>query len=239
MRLGVISPYHLTREGMRALLTSRNYSVVVDLSNFPDDLGVLREAQPEILLLQASGRVSDLEIVSRLRKLIPKIKVLLILDKTDEETEFQALRAGAWGCVSRATDLDTLVKVCDIVGQGDIWVSQRVATRIIGKLAQSENGDHASWNALTRREWEILALLASGSRNKEIANRLTVSENTVKTHLYTLYRKINVDCRLAATLYYFQHAKSNGEFPHKPASPQGKRKKAEVRSDQDEKPMPA
>ena len=69
---------------MRALLTARNYAVVVDLSNLPDDLGVLREAQPEILLLQASGRVSDLEIVSRLRKLLPKIKVLLILDKTDE-----------------------------------------------------------------------------------------------------------------------------------------------------------
>jgi DNA-binding NarL/FixJ family response regulator len=235
MRLGVISPYHLTREGLRTLLTSRNYAVVLDLSNLPDDLCVLRETQPEILLLQASGRVSDLEIVSRLRKLMPKIKVLLILDKADEETEFQALRAGAWGCVSRTTDLDTLVKACDVVGRGDIWVSQRVATRFIGKLAQSESADNTSWNGLTRREWEILGLLASGSRNKEIANRLTVSENTVKTHLYTLYRKINVDCRLAATLYYFQHAKSNGEFPHKSASPQAKRKKANVRSDQDEK----
>jgi DNA-binding NarL/FixJ family response regulator len=200
---------------------------------------VLREQQPEILLLQASGRASDLEVVSRLRKLLPKIKVLLIVDKADEETEFQALRAGAWGCVSRATDLDTLVKACDVVGRGDIWVSQRVATRFIGKLAESENGDHTSWNGLTRREWEILGLLASGSRNKEIANRLTVSENTVKTHLYTLYRKINVDCRLAATLYYFQHAKSNGNSSHQPASPQGKRKKAGVRPDQDEKPMPA
>jgi two-component system secretion response regulator SsrB len=239
MRLGVISPYHLTREGMRALLTSRNYAVVVDLSNFPDDLSVLREAQPEILLLQASGRASDLELVSRLRKVLPKIKVLLLVDKTDEETEFQALRAGAWGCVSRATDLDTLVRACDIVGGGDIWVSQRVATRFIGKLAESENGNHASGNGLTRREWEILGLLASGSRNKEIANRLTVSENTVKTHLYTLYRKINVDCRLAATLYYFQHAKSNGDFSPKPASPQRKRKKTSARSDQGEQPMPA
>jgi DNA-binding NarL/FixJ family response regulator len=239
MRLGVVSPYHLTREGMRALLTSRNFAVVVDLPSLPEDLGVLREAQPEILFLQATGRASDLEIVSRLRKLLPKIKVLLLVDRTDEETEFQALRAGAWGCVSRATSLDTLVKACDIVGGGDIWVSQRVATRFIGKLAQSENGDHGSSNGLTRREWEILGLLAGGSRNKEIANRLTVSENTVKTHLYTLYRKINVDCRLAATLYYFQHAKSNGDFAPKLTPPQRKRKKASVRSDQDEQPMPA
>jgi len=237
MRLGVISPYHLTREGMRALLTSRNHAIVVDLPNFPEDLGVLEEAQPEILLLQACGRVSDLEIVSRLRKLLPKIKVLLVLDKTDEETEFQALRAGAWGCISRATDLDTLVKACDVVGRGDIWVSQRVATRFIGNFAQAENGDHASWNGLTRREWEILALLAGGSRNKEIASRLKVSENTVKTHLYTLYRKINVDCRLAATLYYFEHAKSNGELPHKPASPHGKRKKAQPGSEEEKKPL--
>jgi len=76
-----------------------------------------------------------------------------------------------------------------------------------------------STNRLTRREWEILASVANGARNKEIANRLSISENTVKTHLLTIYRKIGVDCRLAATLYYFEHAKSNGQSIRKSTPP--------------------
>ena len=114
-----------------------------------------------------------------------------------------------------------------------------VATRLIHKLAESESADSATSNGLTPQEWKVLGLLASGSRNKEIANRLSVSENTVKTHLYTIYRKIKVDCRLAATLYYFQHVKSNGEYSHKPAAPRAKVKKKEnVRTGQGENSPP-
>ena len=223
MRLGVISRYSLSRKGLCALLaSSKKCSIVLELPTIPEDVDVLRKAQPEVLLFHTNGGVSDFEVVSRLRNLTPEIKILLFLDTADEEMEFQAIRAGGCGCVSRASDLDTLLKSIDVVGRGEIWVSQRVATRLISKLAQSGTADSTTSNGLTLREWDVLALLASGSRNKEIANRLSVSENTVKTHLYTIYRKINVDCRLAATLYYFQHAKSDGGFPRKPAAPLGK-----------------
>jgi len=235
MRLGVISRLCLSRKGLCALLTSsKNCSIVLDLPTVPEDVDVLRKAQPEVLLFHTSGDVSDFEVVSRLHKLTPKIKILLLLDMADEETEYQAVRAGAHGCVSRATDVDSLLKAIDVVGRGDIWVSRHVATRLISKLVQAGIADSTISNGLTIREWEILALLASGSRNKEIANRISVSENTVKTHLCTIYRKINVDCRLAATLYYYQHAKLDGEFPHKSSAPHARLKKKDVRSDQNE-----
>ena len=236
MRLAVISRLSLSRKGLCALLaSSKSCSIVLELPTIPEDVDVLRKAQPEVLLLHTSDSVSDFETVSRLHNLVPEIKILLLLDTTDEEIEFQAIRAGACGCVSNASDLDTLLKAIDIVGRGEIWVSRRVATRLISKLAQSETVDSTTSNGLTLREWTVLGLLASGSRNKEIANRLSVSENTVKTHLYTIYRKINVDCRLAATLYYFQHVRSDGEYPPKSAPPLAKVKKKDgVRSDQDE-----
>jgi DNA-binding NarL/FixJ family response regulator len=207
----------------------------LDLPEIPEDVEVLRKAQPDVLLLHAMGGDSDFDAVSRLRNLTPEIKVLLFLDAADEEIELQAIRAGSCGCVSNASDLDTLLKAIGVVGRGEIWVSRQVASRLITKLAQSESPDSPNSNGLTPREWKVLGLLASGTRNKEIANRLSVSENTVKTHLYTIYRKINVDCRLAATLYYFQHAKSDGKSPHKSAAPQGKLKKNDdARSGQEE-----
>lgn len=236
MRLGVISRLSLSRKGLCALLaSSKKCSIVLELSTIPEDVDVLRKAQPEVLLFHSSGGVSDLEVVSRLRNLAPEIKTLLFLDTPDEEIEFQSIRAGGRGCVSNASDLDTLLKAISVVGRGEIWASRQVATRLINKLAQAESADSTTLNELTPKEWKVLGLLASGSRNKEIANRLAVSENTVKTHLYTIYRKINVDCRLAATLYYFQHAKSDGKSPHKSAAPQGKLKKNDdARSGQEE-----
>jgi DNA-binding NarL/FixJ family response regulator len=196
---------------------------VLELPSIPEDLDIPRKAHPEVLLLQTSGGVSDLDHVSRLHKLVPTIKILLYVDKADEETELLALRAGACGCVSRSIDLNTLLKAFDFIGRGELWVSRHVAARVVEKLVQTESANSTISNGLSRREWDILALLATGSRNKEIASALSVSENTVKTHLGTIYRKINVDCRLAATLYYFQHGKSGGELPLKSASPRAKR----------------
>jgi DNA-binding NarL/FixJ family response regulator len=199
---------------MCALLSSRaNFNVVLELPNIPEDMDILLQAQPDILLFHTSGGVSDLEVLSRVCKLTPKIKVLLMLDEPDEEIEFRAIKAGAHGCVSKAIDLDTLFKAIDLIGRGELWISRPKLTRLIGKFAQSDSADRTTLNGLTGREWEILALLAGGSRNKEIANRLSLSENTVKTHLNTIYRKINVDCRLAATLYYFERAKSDRKLP--------------------------
>jgi len=238
MRLGVISRLSLTRRGLSSLLaSSKNCSIVMELPSIPEDVEILRKAQPEVLLLHVSGGNSDIEDISRLRNLTPEIKVLLFLDATDEEIEFQAIRAGGSGCVSTASDLDTLLKAIGAVGRGEIWVSRRGASRLIARLAQAHAPDGPASSGLTPQEWKVLGLLASGSRNKDIANRLSVSENTVKTHLYTIYRKINVDCRLAATLYYFEHVKTYGKNSHIPAeSLQKPKKKAGSRADQAEDP---
>jgi DNA-binding NarL/FixJ family response regulator len=226
MRLGVISRLSLTRRGLSSLLaSSKNCSIVLELPNIPEDVEVLRKAQPEVLLLHVSGGNSDIEAISRLRNLTPEIKVLLFLDTADEEIEFQTIRAGGGGCVTSASDLDTLLNAIGAVGRGEIWVSRLGASRLIARLAQAHAPDGPTSIGLTPQEWKVLGLLASGSRNKDIANRLSVSENTVKTHLYTIYRKINVDCRLAATLYYFQHVKSQGKNSHIPAESQEKPKK--------------
>lgn len=211
MRLGVISRLSLTRKGLCALLaSSKNCSVVLDLPSVPEDIDVLRKSQPEVLLYHANGGSSDIEAISRLRNLAPEIRVLLFLDAADEELEFQTIRAGGSGCVSNTSDLETLLKAIGAVGRGELWVSRQRASRLIARLAQAQPPDGLTSNGLTPQEWKVLGLLASGSRNKDIANRLSVSENTVKTHLYTIYRKVNVDCRLAATLYYFQRVKSDG-----------------------------
>ena len=215
MRVGVISPYEMSRRGFCEVIASRpNYTVVLALPRIPEDTSILRNPEPEVMLFQSKDGVSDLCL---LRALLPETKILQVIDEADDNVEWLALRAGAWGCVPRGIDGETLFKAFEVVGRGEFWVSHRVATRAIGNLMQSQMPE--SKNGLTRREWEILASVANGARNKDIANRLSISENTVKTHLLTIYRKIGVDCRLAATLYYFEHAKSNGQSIRKSTPP--------------------
>ncbi len=170
MRLGVVSRLSLSRKGLCALLaSSKSCSIVLELAGIPEDVDILRKAQPEVLLLHASGEPAEFENVSRLRNLLPEIKVLFFLDAADDEIEIQAIRAGGRGCVTNASDLETLVKALGAVAQGEIWVSRRVASQLITKLLESEAPDGSASSGLTPQEWRVLALLASGSRNKEIA----------------------------------------------------------------------
>jgi DNA-binding NarL/FixJ family response regulator len=214
----------MSRRGFCEVIASRpNYTVVLALPRIPEDTSILRNPEPEVMLFQSKDGVSDLFL---LRALLPDTKILLVLDEADDDVEWLALKAGAWGCVPRGIDGETLFKAFDVVGRGEFWVSHRVATRAIGNLMHTQMTE--STNRLTRREWEILASVANGARNKEIANRLSISENTVKTHLLTIYRKIDVDCRLAATLYYFQRSKLNTQLSAGSGSPQPKRGNAAV-----------
>jgi len=240
MRLGVISRLSLPRKGLCALLTSsKRCSVVLELPGIPEDMEVIRQARPEVLLYHADGDAGDFEVVSRLCSLTPEIKVLLLLDSADEEMELQAIRAGSCGCVSNASDLNNLLKALGVVGRGELWVSRRAASQLIRNLALAETPENSASNGLTPREWKVLGLLASGTRNKEIANRLSLSENTVKTHLYAIYRKIDVDSRLAATLYYFQNAEAHDEASRKSIAPHTKPNPEDVApSDQGENTPP-
>jgi DNA-binding NarL/FixJ family response regulator len=97
-----------------------------------------------------------------------------------------------------------------VVRQGEVWVSQQASSQLVKKLVHRGGQKENEIEELTRREWETLALVAAGNRNKEIANRLCVSENTVKAHLYAIYRKLHVSTRMGAALFFFQYSSQPG-----------------------------
>ncbi len=208
MNIGVVSPHVLTRKALCALLAPTNdLRVVIDVDDALADFELIRKSRPDILIIEILSPTTDLAAVSRLREHIPDTKFLLVSDAADEEFQIRAIRAGAQGCVSKRSEPFVLERALKIVGQGEIWLGHQVVTRLIGRLMKSQDRDEQVPGGLTQREWEILALVANGYRNKEIAGRLFVSENTVKTHLYTIYRKLQVSTRLGAALHYFQRVK--------------------------------
>jgi DNA-binding NarL/FixJ family response regulator len=209
--IAIIGSYKIGREGLRALLGEKGaFRMIAQADSIGDDFESIRKGHPEIVLLDSTSPGSDLEAVFTLRRLLPKTKILLLSDSPNEDFDFYAIKAGARGCVSKRADPQTLERALLAVARGEIWASHHLAARLIERVTHQPEAEQAKSEEFTEREWEILAFVAQGCRNKEIADRLCVSENTIKTHLASIYRKLRVTTRLEAALHFFQRAKENG-----------------------------
>src|SRR5205823_5043339 len=136
-----------------------------------------------IILIDVVNPVADLEVCSRLRRDCPNARVLYMLDHDDDDFQVRAMKDGACGCVSARSEPEALLHALEVLARDELWIDPRAAARIISQLVRPGVAEEKNTAPLTRREQEILALVAGGFHNKEIANRLYVSDNTVKTHL--------------------------------------------------------
>jgi two-component system nitrate/nitrite response regulator NarL len=213
MKIGVIGPRVLIRKSLCALLSqAQGLHIVLDLDRPSDDPRLICQVRPEIVLVDSASPATDFETLSQLRALLPESKILLLLDRADAEYQLRAIQQGARGFVSNGCDPGLLERALRRVAKGEIWVGHDVATRIIGKFMRWHEAERDGSLQLSRRELEILALLADGRSNKEIATSLSLSANTVRAHLANLYRKIQVTSRLEAALYYFERLRHNGSL---------------------------
>ena len=210
MNVGVSSPQALIRKGLCALLTQiEGVSSVLDLDGSLEALERLKKASPEILLVDAVDPSTDFKVLCQMRALLTRTRLLVLTDDGDEDYQLQAIRSGAHGFVSRNCPPQVFERALRQVARGEIWIGHGLATRIVGKLLQSESADPKE-PGLSRREQEVLALLAEGYRNKEIAGILSISDNTIRAHVSSLYAKIHVAGRVEAALYYFDRNRKNG-----------------------------
>lgn len=209
MTIGIVSPYPISRKGLCALLSSIPQVTIVFDVDILDLFEIIQKMPPTILLFEAVNPAQDLEVILRTRKLFSQLKILLLSDCVDEDLEFRAIRAGTRGCISKREDPQVLARALAVVAQGEIWISQRAGTRIIGEFVRSRDKEsHGNEsNRLSRRESEIVALVARGYRNKQIAAQLFICESTIKTHLYAIYKKLQIGSRMEAILYYYHHLK--------------------------------
>lgn len=214
MNVGVTSPKQLVRKSLCALLSNLDgVSGVLDISSPFDCSELLRKAALDVVLLDGSELVADLEVISHLRSLIPAAAVLVLVEEENDEYHCEAIWRGARGFISKDCAPEVLEKALKATSKGEMWIGHVTATRVIGRLLQRQPNEPAGQPLLSPREHEILALVAEGYRNKEIASILGVSENTIRAHIASLYRKLQVSGRVEAALYYFGKGKKNGRPP--------------------------
>ena len=167
--------------------------------------------RPSVLLLDlALRRLDGLEELPAIQRLSPRTKIVLLTSAPDEKEEVAALKAGAKGYCDRDIAPSLLAKAVGRIQKGEIWIGRRAISNFIEEFASlAHRVEQAipprALGPLTSREREIAQLVGAGARNKEIAGRLRVTEKTVKAHLTTIFRKLNLSSRSQLALFVAEH----------------------------------
>ena len=219
IRLVIADSHQLFRAGLRLLLNSEEgIALVGDAAHGLETIEVVSALQPDVVLLDINlSGMDGVGILRPIKQQSPATKPLLLTSAQDEGLIFKALRAGAKGYLSKDTSSADLPKAIQAVHEGDLWVDRKMIARFVeeGAVAdlREEKQRGRKKQALTTREEEILHLLASGGTNKDIGQALFISEKTVKCHLQSIFRKLNVTRRLQAILYAVHRGLAQGVSP--------------------------
>jgi DNA-binding NarL/FixJ family response regulator len=203
LRVVVVDDHQMVLDGLRAMLAA--YAEQVDIvgeATEPDlALKVIIEQEPDISLLDVRLRGSSgLDLCAEIRKRQPSCKVVFLTVYDDEQYLYQALRLGAAGFLLKRVRGAELVDHLQRISQGEILIDPSLAAKVAMSVAHLRGGEFwpGARLGLTQRESEVLALMVAGLSNRAIAGRLTVSEETVKTHARGIYRKLDVPDRSGA-----------------------------------------
>lgn len=210
IRLVIVDDQPLVRAGLRRILThGERMEVIAECEDGDEVVETVRRHRPDAVLMDVRmKRVDGITATRalRVRDAAPPVMMLTTFD--DDEILWSALEAGAAGFVLKDTSPEELIRATRVVVGGGAWVDSEMAGRIIeglrGRRPDDGGRDAARLASLTGREREVLALIAKGHLNGEIAELLHVSETTVKTHVSHLFGKLDARDRAAAIVFAYE-----------------------------------
>lgn len=202
IRLVMADDHALLREGIRARLGAyEDIEVLGEASNGKEALTLIREKDPDLILLDLSmPTMSGLEVARELKQAKCRTKVLILSMHENPEYVRQMIASGVRGFVLKDSSSDDLVRAIREVASGHAFFSPRISKELLEEKAVTPE-QKLQKRALSKREMEILSLIAGSLRNKEIAEKLGLSVRTVETHRSRIMKKLGVDNVASLTRY--------------------------------------
>jgi DNA-binding NarL/FixJ family response regulator len=189
----------LVREGLRRYIESTDgIEVLGEASTGAEMVALAGEIEPDIVVLDIRMPEMDgIEAARRLSEQVPETRVVMLTAYDDRHFVVEAVRAGAKGYVLKSKDAEHLLQAVRLVHDGHMVIDPELVVALADELAVAKDRDVGA-ETLTEREVEVLQLLAFGYTNRDIAGRLFISPDTVKTHLEHIYQKLGANDRTAA-----------------------------------------
>ncbi|RPJ39810.1 MAG: DNA-binding response regulator [Planctomycetaceae bacterium] len=206
LRILLADDHTLFRQGIRVGLDSRDdMEIVGEAADGLEAIALARETMPDVILMDISmPRYSGLEATRRIKREMPYVKIIILTVSDQEEDLFEAIRSGADGYMLKNLEARELFETLQIVARGNVLLSGAVAGKILKEFRQRpapESRLAEVVDPLSERELEVLELVVAGMTNSEIAERLVISEATVKNHLKNILEKLHLRNRTEAAVY--------------------------------------
>lgn len=183
----------IVRLGIKKVLeSSSDIEVIADVSTTEELFNTLKTVTPDVVILEMD--IPEINGIATLRKMkleFPDIKTLMYSGQSEDVYALSTIRAGAFGYLSKTADLEYIIAAVKKVSEGNMFITNELAQRLA--FDESTQKPRRFFRKLSSREVEVLKLLASGKRNKEVAEGLNLNEKTVSTYKARLMKKLNVD----------------------------------------------
>ena len=203
----IIDDHPLFREGLKAIIgRNHRFEVVGEAGNGRIGLQMARELKPDLALVDMSlPDQSGIQLTRELKSVSPKTRVMIVTMHSKVDYIVKAFQAGATGYVVKESASERLIQGIETVLKGEYFMDSSVSHKVIEKLMEFPEKEvkitDASYDTLTRREQEIMVLLAQGLSNKQIAEKLFISPKTVENHRSNILRKLNIHSTIELVRY--------------------------------------
>jgi DNA-binding NarL/FixJ family response regulator len=214
IRVAIADPHAIFRDGLRKLLSGEpDFEIVTEASSASLLLSSLSTARPDIALISTPIEPAPgPDVFAVLQTSYPDIKVIVLSAAGDQDEFVRNVRLGARGIVQKSTSGSMLIKAIRKVQDGEFWLDRSTTAEVVRHFTERHTEtnqrpapDEGRLPSLSRREREIVNLVTHGLRNKELAERLSISEQTVKNHMHNIFDKLGVSDRLELALYAIHH----------------------------------
>ena len=183
----------IIRMGVKNVLeAATGFKVVGDASTTTELFEKIDKAAPNVVILEMDiPEANGIATLRRMKKEYPDVKVLIYSGQSEDVYALSTIRAGAFGYLSKSSDIDYIISAVRKVNEGQMFITNELAQRLA--FDEGTQKPRRFFRKLSTREVEVLKLLASGKRNKDVAEGLNLNEKTVSTYKARLMKKLNVD----------------------------------------------
>ena len=207
----LLDHHMLVRDGLRMLISAHPVMKVIgEAGSSASALQLTREHEPDVILLELNldGNL-NIEIITLIQEASRRSRIILVTGINENQIHQQAIHRGAMGVVRKTEPASVLIKAIEKVHAGEVWIDRAMMANVLTHLWRqddsAENFDKEKIAQLSKREREIIRLIGQGLKNRQIAERLSISEITVRHHLSSVYEKLDVSDRLELTIFAYQN----------------------------------
>lgn len=213
IRVLIVDDHAMVRQGLRTFLELHDdpvelpIEVIGEAVNGIEAVELARRTQPDIVLLDlVMPEMDGIQAITRILECSPNSRVIILTSFGEEDKVIPAIQAGAHGYLLKDIAPDKLIKAIRNAYRGEVQLHPNAAKQLMSVIAQKDRDAHVhssqlAADELTERECEVLGLIASGMSNREIAEKMFISEKTVKTHVSNILSKLHLEDRTQAAIY--------------------------------------